>query len=103
MRRIGRLGDGWYFPGRADTSVIGPMIDKIHAAARGAGRDPANIGIESSFSIVNRSPDEWMQDVAARKDLSATHISVNTMNGGLSSPADHIDAIRRFKETIDSV
>ena len=103
LRRIGRLGDGWYFPGRADTSVIGPMIDKIHAAARGAGRDPANIGIESSFSIVNRSPDEWMQDVATRKDLSATHISANTMNGGLSSPADHIDAIRRFKETIDSV
>jgi len=32
--------------------------------------------------------------------LGATHISVNTMRAGLSSPQDHINAIRRFKEVI---
>jgi len=27
-----------------------------------------------------------------------THISVNTMNFGFKSPADHVETLRRFKE-----
>ena len=34
----------------------------------------------------------------AWEKLGASHLSLNTMKAGLKTPADHIDAIRRFKE-----
>ena len=79
------------------------MIERLHGYAREEGRDPGEIGIESWVSIANRSPDQWVNDVTAWRDLGATHISVNTMRAGLSSPDGHIEAIRRFKEAIAGV
>ena len=99
LRRVGRMGDGWYALFR-DMDLGRAMIEKIRGYAQEAGRDPDSIGIEASVGIANRSPDDWVKDVEARKELGVSHISVNTMNAGLSSPQDHIDAIRRFKEAV---
>ena len=102
LRRIARLGDGWFPLLRPDADARA-MIDKMRDYARQEGRDPDSIGIESWVSIRDRPPDEWVEDVAAWKELGATHISVNTMGAGLSSPDGHIDAIRRFKEAVAGV
>jgi hypothetical protein len=67
-----------------------------HAAE--VGRDPTAIGIEARVVIRNRRPDDWKKAVSEWKDLGATHLAVNTMNAGLSSPSAHIEAIGRFKE-----
>ena len=99
LRRVGRMGDGWYALFR-DMDLGRAMIEKIRGYAQEAGRDPDSIGIEASIGIANRSPDDWVKDVEARKELGVSHVSVNTMNAGLSSPQDHIDAIRRFKEAV---
>ncbi len=99
ISRIARMGDGWFplFPpddeGRA-------LIDDMREQTSAAGRDPDSIGIESWVSIGRGSPDDWAAAVESWRELGATHISVNTMNAGLSTPADHIDAIRRFKEQV---
>lgn len=102
LRRIARLGDGWILNMRPDNTGRA-AIERMHTYARQDGRDPATIGIEGWVSIANRSPGEWVKEVATWKNLGATHISVNTMNAGLSSPDDHMDAIRRFKEVVDGV
>jgi alkanesulfonate monooxygenase SsuD/methylene tetrahydromethanopterin reductase-like flavin-dependent oxidoreductase (luciferase family) len=99
LQRVGRMGDGWYALFR-DMDLGRAMIEKVRGYAQEAGRDPDSIGIEASVSIANRSTDDWVKDVEARKELGVSHISVNTMNAGLSSPQDHIDAIRRFKEAV---
>ena len=99
ISRIARMGDGWFplFPpddeGRA-------LIEDMREQTSAAGRDPDSIGIESWVSIGRGSPDDWAAAVESWRELGATHISVNTMNAGLSTPADHIDAIRRFKEAV---
>ena len=99
IRRIAETGDGWFplFPPNDEGQSL---IEDMRSQARAAGRDPSDIGIESWVSIGDRSPDEWVQSVNRWKELGATHISVNTMNAGLSSPDAHIDAIRRFKEAV---
>ncbi len=99
IRRIAETGDGWFplFPPNDEGQAL---IEDMRSQARAAGRDPSDIGIESWVSIGDRSPDEWVQAVNRWKELGATHISVNTMNAGLSSPDAHIDAIRRFKEAV---
>ena len=100
MRRIGRLGDGW-IPMFDPNEKGRAKIEKVHEYARQHGRDPADIGLEGDVTIGTSSPEDWVKQVAAWTDLGATHISVNTMGSGLTSPDEHIDAIRRFKEAVN--
>ena len=102
LERVGRMGDGWYAMFR-DLDAGRVMIEKVRTSAQQAGRNPDSIGIEASVSIADRSPDDWVKDVEARKALGVTHVSVYTMGAGLSSPQDHIDAIRRFKEAVEGL
>jgi len=50
LRRTGQVGDGW-FPQRAPDDVARDMLERVRAYARGAGRDPAQIGFEPRLSL----------------------------------------------------
>ncbi len=97
LRRLARLGDGW-FPQLRPDETCREAIGKVHSYAREAGRDPKSIGIEGRLSISQGPAETWVKEIAQWKKLGATHLTVNTMKAGLKTPADHIDAIRRFKE-----
>jgi probable F420-dependent oxidoreductase len=96
LRRLARLGDGW-FPLLGPDEKCRQMIEKVRRYAREAGRDPSAIGIEGRISYGQGSPETWLKDLAAWRNLGATHVSFNTMKAGLESAAAHIDAIRRFQ------
>ena len=96
LRRLARLGDGW-FP-QLSPERCRAAIEKITTYAREAGRDPKTIGIEGRMTISAESVETWHEQIQAWKEVGSTHLSVNTMNAGLSNPAAHIDAIRRFRE-----
>jgi hypothetical protein len=53
------------------------------------------------ISIANRSQSEWQQLAESWRQLGATHLAVNTMRAGFSSPEQHIEAIRQFKAVVD--
>ena len=99
VRRVARLGDGW-FPRIKPDGEGRALLDKMWAYAREEGRGPTDIGIEAWVAVGDRPPEDWVRDVVAWQSLGATHVSVNTMNAGLSSPDAHIDAIRRFSEAV---
>ena len=102
LRRTARIGDGWlpqFQPGEEARA----MLARLQDYAREAGRDPNDIGIEGRIGIAGGSPEEWAAQVSAWRGLGATHLSVNTMGAGLSSPDGHIDAVRRFKEATDAL
>jgi probable F420-dependent oxidoreductase len=101
LRRLARLGDGW-FPLLRPDDKCRAVIDRIHSYAREAGRDPQSIGIEGRTSIAEGTAETWVKDIAAWRTLGATHMTVNTMKAGLKTPADHIAAIRSFKEATAS-
>jgi len=96
LQRVGRLGDGW-FPQFAPDENCRAAIEKIRSSARAAGRNPAAIGIEGRMSPANRSAEEWLAEISAWKNLGATHLCINTMKSGFTTPAAHIEAIRRFQ------
>ena len=79
------------------------MIDAIHAHARAAGRDPKRKGIEGRIALGQGSPENWIKEFQAWKDLGATHLTFNTMKAGLANPSAHIEATRRFKEATAGV
>ena len=99
VRRIGRLGDGW-FPQFQPDSAGQERIAKMRQYAKDAGRDPMAIGIEGRISFGDGGPDAWNKAAADWDEAGATHLSVNTMRAGLKGPDQHIDAIRRFKEAV---
>ena len=99
LRRLARVGDGW-FPQGAPDERLRAMIAQFRSYARDAGRDPAEIGIEGRVTIAQGGPEDWAEEADRWRALGATHLVVNTMGAGLSSPDGHIDAIRRFKEAV---
>jgi probable F420-dependent oxidoreductase len=95
LRRLARLGDGW-FPLLAPDEKCRDAIQRVAVYAREAGRDPREIGIEGRITY-GQGPDTWVTTVESWQKLGATHLSINTMNSGLTS-AQHITAIRGFRE-----
>ena len=102
FRRVGQFGDGWLSELVPDEAARA-AIERIHAYAREAGRDPASIGVEAHVSIANGTPDDWRSAAEGWAALGATHLGVNTMNAGLASPREHIAAIERFKDAVSGL
>lgn len=99
LRRIARMGDGW-FPNMQPDESTGEQIEKMRGYAQLEGRDPDEIGIESWITPSDSPAEEWVSDISKWRQLGATHLSVNTMGAGLAFPCEHINALRTFKEAI---
>ena len=97
LRRLANLGDGW-FPLYPPDDSCHAAIERIHTYTREAGRDPKAIGIEGRIPMGQGSAETWINTILSWRQLGATHLSFNTMNAGLASPALHIDALRRFHD-----
>jgi probable F420-dependent oxidoreductase len=100
LRRVGRLGDGW-FPWREPDDTMRAAIDVIHETALAAGRDPDQIGLEPQLTLAQKhTPAEWLAYTEGWRGLGATHLCVNTMRCGFASPDEHLAALTRVAETL---
>jgi probable F420-dependent oxidoreductase len=93
LRRTGRIGDGWMPQGPPDEKARA-QLETIRAAAVEAGRDPAQLGFEARLTLGNVPEQDWRTYVDSWRELGATHLTVNTMNMGLSKPEDHAEVLR---------
>jgi len=102
LRRIGRLADGWSpnFPPDAQGERL---VARVHQYAREAGRDPAGLPLEGRIRLAGQNPDGWRKQVEAWKALGATSVIAEPRNAGLRFPDGHLDALRRFKDTLKEV
>ena len=91
LDRIGRIGDGWLGWGARG-------VARIHAAARAAGRDPAEISIATGVVVAGHSVAEQVESAKRLRQAGVTHCSINTMGAGFSSLTQHIGAITAFRE-----
>ena len=99
LRRIARLGDGW-FPLRPPNDQTRAEIERLRAYTREAGRPPEAVGIEPQLGLGSVPETWWTAYADAWRALGATHLGINTMGAGLASPQAHIDALRRVKEAL---
>ena len=76
VKRAGRLADGWLViamdqPGDSTRA----KFDSFYEAARGAGRDPASLGIEATvWAGEDEDPEEWAKIAKAWIDMGATQL-----------------------------
>ncbi len=101
LKRAARLGDGWMPAGRAPDDSVKAPINRLHEYLAAAGRDPQSFGIDPWISIQGLDQDEWHRRVGAWRDLGASHVGVDTMRAGFTSPQAHIEAIRSFRAVCD--
>jgi hypothetical protein len=71
----------------------------VAEAARKAGRDPSEIGMEGRINLVQTPEAEWAAATERWRAVGATHMSVVTMGKRLE-PEGHIDLIRRYRESV---
>jgi probable F420-dependent oxidoreductase len=98
LKRMARLGDGWML-NRPPTEDSIAAINRVRSRVKEAGRDPGAFGIQGMVGY-QAGPERWPEHMQRWRDLDASHVGVVTMNAGLTSPQDHIEAIRTFKEAV---
>jgi probable F420-dependent oxidoreductase len=99
LRRVARMGDGWFPQGRPDDQMR-ENVERLRSYIKEAGRDPGTIGIEARMNAREGDLDEWVRQTEGWRELGATYISINTMGAGFKSPGDHMEAIRRYREAV---
>jgi probable F420-dependent oxidoreductase len=93
-RRIGRLADGW-FPQVLPGDDLDHALSVIETSARDAGRDPDSIGMEGRVRVDLSDPDRFLRQVERWRAAGASHLSLDTMRGGLPDAAAHVDVLQQ--------
>ncbi len=91
LRRVGRLGDGW-FPMALPGHGLEEGLAVIAAAAAEAGR-PTDIPFEGRLEWSVGDPDVLADHAGRWRRAGATRLSVNTMHAGCRGAAAHIEAL----------
>lgn len=111
IRRIARMADGWILGGTLRTPTsrhphvpggYAAMVAQVREHLRATGRDPAAVGLERRIAY-SAGPEKWIGAAGEWKALGGTHFSISTMQSDLTTPAAHIDAIRRAREVLASI
>ena len=98
MQRIGKMGDGWIYPGYSPFPDIQSktMLDSIKSSAIQSNRLTHDIGIEKILSESEKPTDGWADSVKLWIEFGATHFSINTMGANLTSIDGHLGALEVF-------
>jgi probable F420-dependent oxidoreductase len=99
LRRIGRLGDGW-FPQVPPGDKLEEARATVRQAAVDAGRDPDAIGMEGRIGWETGDVDRLARQAGKWRDAGATHLGVNTMGAGLGSVDDHLAALAKAADAL---
>ncbi|MCB8943258.1 MAG: LLM class F420-dependent oxidoreductase [Ardenticatenaceae bacterium] len=101
LRRVARIGDGW-MPAQRTAQAAEADLAKLDQYLAENGRTRADIGLEPRLHYKDNTLDSWGQDIADWQDAGATHLSLNTMGAGLTTPQQHIAAIEEFAQLLPS-
>ena len=96
LRRAARVADGWQ-----SELGLGPKLEENLRSLRGylrdVGRDEGSFGIAGEVGFGPDGVIGAIRDVRAWAALGATHVSLTTMDVGLTGPDAHIARLVEFK------
>lgn len=99
LRRVARMGDGW-LPNYRTVDKARPSLDKLDAYLGEYGRSRADIGLEFRLQYADGDPARWDPIIREWQNVGATHMTLNTMGSGFTTPSEHIAAVRRFAKWV---
>jgi probable F420-dependent oxidoreductase len=99
LARVGRLADGWFANVRPGPDLDGALAT-IRSAARDAGRDPNDIGLEGRVSVGDGDLERIAHEYRDWVNAGATHVSFNTMGADLQGVSAHVAALSSVLESV---
>ncbi len=100
LRRIARIGDGW-MPAHRTAAAAAADLAKLDVYLVENGRSRADVGLEPRLHYKDNDLDSWAEAMTDWQTAGATHISLNTMGAGLTTPDQHIAAIQEFAQLLN--
>jgi probable F420-dependent oxidoreductase len=101
LRRAARLAAG-FFPQRPLEGGWPRTMELMREWLREAGRDPAAFGVERRISVGAGTPDDWRAEADEWRALGATHLSLVSLDGGLTGPGPHLERLREALEAVSN-
>jgi probable F420-dependent oxidoreductase len=95
LRRAARLGDGW-LPGYRTAQEAAPALEKLARFREEAGRPPEGLGLEPRVHWRYGGIDLLLERSEGWRQAGATHLAVNTMGCGFSTPDEHLAVLQEF-------
>ena len=99
LKRAAELADG-FFPQRSPDGDWATTLGRMRAWRQAAGRDPQAFGIETRINAGTGTPDDWRRAAEEWRDLGATHIGINTMDGSLPGPDQHLHRLEQARDAL---
>jgi len=96
LERMARMGDGW-LPNSMPLEQARTMVAKLRGYLEQHNRPAESFGVDARINIARSTPDEWREQVAGWRELGATHICANTLGGGLTTVAEHLELLGQFQ------
>ncbi len=99
MRRIARIADGWMPQWQPNDETLADL-EKVHGMANEYGRDSSDIGLDGRLPLGALDRDSWAEQTQAWESAGATHMSIVTMNDGLTGADAHIRRLEEFRAAV---
>ncbi len=99
LKRAARLGDGWLINIRGPADAR-PALEVVRRALQEAERPVEGFGIEARVAYGEGNPAEWQQTMGEWAEMGATHLALNTMGRGFTTPTAHLEAVAAFATAV---
>lgn len=99
IRRAARIADG-FFPQGAPGERMEHMLGVLFAELDRQERDRDTFGLEARITVSTGDDAEWRRQAAWWHERGVSHISLNTMRGGLDGIDAHLEALARGRDAI---
>ena len=100
LERIGRLAEGWVGAARSPRRLAERRAI-VERAARAAGRNPGELAVHMQVDLRGFDVPRQIAYAQACAQAGVTHLSFNSMDGGLGSPAGHVEAMGAFIAAVE--
>jgi probable F420-dependent oxidoreductase len=101
LERAARLADGWIPTLMTPDDRARAMVEQLRTLVAKAGRPSDSVGLDVHLPLRSVPPEQWATHTQGWRELGATHLSIETMKAGLTTPQAHIDALGRVKAALD--
>lgn len=76
-------------------------LDLVRAAAKRAGRDPAEVGLEAWVNAADGDMERIAADARGWARLGAGFLAFNSRGPGVSTVAQHLEVLRRAATVVE--
>jgi probable F420-dependent oxidoreductase len=99
LRRIARIGDGWYPRWQPDDKGLA-ILERFRGYCREYGRDADTFPMEGRSPINSANQSHWGDIVARWRTTGVSHFSVVTQGDGLKGADQHLRRLEEFRQAL---